>query len=217
MTGIIIAPDRDHPDENDSQEFQGQARAFLSRHPGLLCTFDNEAPMTVRASQVLADLDGLPPNSQSYIATCCHGWRRGIQPGFDIRGKENPKGDGVLGLAPHFLADAIAKVAKTDGSLIVPLYSCSTAEDPVSGFAAVLHRLLNERSVPNTLYAHTTAGHCTRNPFVKRWRDGEVSWLVEPHSAFWGHWVTQLHDLHGTLAYDYPFMTEAELTAALGA
>lgn len=216
MTGLIIAPDFDHPDEKDSREFQSQARMFISASGGMLCTFDNELPMTSRASQVLADLDTIPPNSLAYVATCCHGWRRGIQFGFDTRGKESPQSNGVMGLAPHFLADAIAKVGKTDGSLVIPLYSCSTAEDPVNGFAATLSRLLTERGVPHAMFAHTNAGHCTRNPYVRTFGK-RTGWLVEPGSAFWGLWVQSLHSPHDTLVYDYPFLDPAELQTRLGA
>lgn len=211
MSGLIVAPDYDHPDEHDSREFVSQARMFVTRHPGTLATFDNEAPYSSRALSVLNALDVVPSGSCSYIATCCHGWRRGVQAGFDVRGEED---GGPHGLPVHTLAEAMKTAAAPGHPLVVPLYSCSTAEDPVNGFAATLSRLLTAAGVDHRVFAHTTAGHAVRNPYVRTFPGGE--WLVTPGSPQWPVWVHRLHEVGGTFCFDFPFFTELELRALLG-
>jgi hypothetical protein len=210
VTGLVVAPDRDHPEETDAGEFQRQAKRIALLHAGDVLTFDNEAPYVNRGAAVLNALAELPPASLSWFATCCHGWPLGVQAGFDLRG-------GPHGLLVSQLVIALARVAKPGAPLIVPLYSCSTAKDPLHGFAAALSRGLAQAGVTHRLYAHTGAGHCTRWPEV-RWWDGEAvegAWLVQPHGPTWPRWVHLLHD-GGTLDVTYPWMLPEELAAVLG-
>lgn len=209
MSGLVVHPDRDHREETDSGEFTAQAKRIALLHAGERVEFDNESPYANRGATVLNALAEMPPRSLSWFATCCHGWSQGVQAGFDLRG-------GSHGLLVSQLVIALARVAKPGAPFVVPLYSCSTASDTLHGFAAALARGLSQAGVAHWLYAHTTAGHATRNPYVRVWDETrEGQWLVEPGSAHWHRWVHLLHD-GSTFDVTYPWMTPDELAAVLG-
>lgn len=214
MNGLLFAPDRDTPDETDSGEFQARAHAFTKLHGGDVVTFDNELPKLSRAMVCLAALashDG----DLDYVGTCCHGWGVGVQAGFVV-------GSHLL----EGLADALAKAARPMQVLAVPLYSCSVAHDLAGGFAATLSKLLYARGVRHRVYGHTTAGHCTRNPYVRVWGEGwdntpshphvlGGSYLIDPSSAEWKPWVHALHQPGNDLDLRMPFMSRDAIAAEL--
>lgn len=220
-TGLLFAPDRDTPDETDSGEFQSRARTFASLHAGSVVTFDNERPMRDRALQCLAAL-AEHVGDLSYIGTCCHGWGTGVQAGFTTSAAH------TQGASVGALADAMRQAAVPNQVLTVPLYSCSTAADITSGFAAQLSRALYARDIRHRVYAHTTAGHATRNPYVRVWGEGwdatpdqthilGGAWLVEPTSPEWRQWVHALHRPGSDLDLRMPFMTRAQVLAEIAA
>jgi len=207
VTGLVLHPDIDHPD-GATREFQAQARHLAMLHAGEALQFDNEAPMPNRGAAVLNALAEMPPASLDWFATCCHGWPDGVQAGFDIRG-------GKHGMLVSQLVIALSRVWRPDRPLVLPLYSCSTASDPLNGFAASLSRGLVQAGVAHALYAHDRPGHTTRNPFVRAWdATGAGRWLVEPHSEHWRAWVARLHD--GTPFHlQFPWYAPQELLEAL--
>lgn len=208
---LIFCPDADFPGEGDSREFNLQARNLKNAHGGTIVNFDNEtSDMNARASTVLNALRSQPSGSVDWLATVCHGWGRGIQPGFDLRG-------GIKGVKPVVLAAEIARIAKPNVQFILPLYSCSTAEDPINGFAAVLSTELAKNGVNSVLFGHTEVAHCTRCPFVKRFESGKSEWVVDPNGPLWSKWVTKMHDLRGNLPLRFPFMTKEALVAEIKA
>lgn len=219
MNGLLFAPDRDTPDETDSGEFVSRARSFVSLHGGAFVSFDNEKPMRARALMCLGAL-AEHTGDLSYIGTCCHGWGTGVQAGF-VTAQSHM-------IAPFVdaLADAMAHAAVPSEVLTVPLYSCSTASDITSGFAATLSRLLYARGVRHRVYGHTTAGHATRNPYVRVWGEGwdarpdhphllGGSWLIDPTSAEWKPWVHALHQPGNDLDLRFVFMSRDAIAAEL--
>src|SRR5262245_31150732 len=108
MRGIVFSPDNDRPGEPDSREFCARAELIAKMHDGKHITFDNEAPYKTRAIAVLAALEAVPEKLLEWVAFCDHGWRTGIQPGFDTRGRIS----GQPALKPVDLAIALARVAK---------------------------------------------------------------------------------------------------------
>ena len=86
------------------------------------------------------------------------------------------------------------------------------------GFADALRDALSERGVTGHVDAHVTTGHTTRNPHVRRFYcDGAAAgtggdWLVAPGSPKWRRWVTALK---GDMRFRFPWLTPAEIDAAL--
>jgi len=207
MTGVVFAPDVDFPSESDSREFSTEADHVVRLHGGTRIPFDNEQPnLGHRADDVESALEHIAVGSLDWVAFCCHGWGNGIQAGFDRRGYKGAH-------MPDALAARIAAVGKPGIVLPVPLYSCSTAELHPMGFAAALSLALASRGCPHRLFAHTTAGHTTRNPFVREYPGGD--WLIKPHGEHWGRWYMRLHDPHDDLRLRYPFLTRDDLIAEL--
>ncbi len=141
-----------------------------------------------------------------HLAVFCHGWANGLQ------------------LVPMASVKDFAKeIAWATDAPIVTLYACSTADGPHlggdGGFADALRDALCKVGATGCVVdAHTTAGHTTRNPYVRRFY-GAASpvggvWIVEPKSALWRPWVKALQ---GPFRWEFPLLTVAEIHARLAA
>ena len=214
MRGIAFAPKRDSDGLKDAREFQNEARAFAAGRDCRVCVFDNGAPMPAR----LAEVKQFLANEQSldYVAFFCHGWADGIQAG--LRRKD------VREFAAWLKARIVPKKFR------VLLYCCSTAEDGIKstddlapgtggegGFADKLADELWFLGVDVEVYGHVTAGHTTRNPYVRRFtgsgnhaKGGE--WLVQPKTPYWSKWVKLLTTKY---RFDYPFESQAQIESRL--
>lgn len=219
MRALVFAPLRDTPGKADGREFQREARAFVKLH-GLergVALFDPQDELAERRAAILRHVEAVEPGSLSLLALFAHGWPDGVQAGFRC--------EHVRGLA-RALKEASAPV------LTVVLYCCSTGADRDAstdeltdpgpggegGFADRLRDELGELGVAATVYAHSTAGHTTRNPRVRVFRPGERAgghWLVEPGSELWPSWLRYLHQGEGRLRF--PFLTAEQLEAELRA
>jgi hypothetical protein len=108
------------------------------------------------------------------------------------------------------LSEELAKVSAPN--LIVPLYACLTAGTPVTGFAHRLHTELVRRGlIAAKVFGHTTAGHTSRNPFVKVIDASGARWLVPPDSKEFPKWKAHLHATSSTLRLRFPFMALEEI------
>lgn len=217
MRALVFAPLRNAPGKRDADEFQREARAFCKLH-GLAIDpvlFDNHEGQLERRSVLLQRLHERSPASLDVLVLFCHGWPTGLQMGFQIA---HARG----------LARELKVVAGPE--LKVVLYCCSTGADSDGGdanerqpgpggdggFADRLRDELVELGVRTTVYAHSTAGHTTRNPFVRVFgpeqrRGGH--WLVEPRSALWPAWLRALHSTD--LRFRFPFLSREQLEAEL--
>lgn len=152
-----------------------------------------------RRAQTLASFDGVA--GLRHVAAFCHGWSTGLQLGFDTK-------------TAQVLAATIAKLrAPTpDNSVHVTLYSCSCGnggENGDGGFADELRDALCRFGATGCVVdAHTTIGHSTMNPFVRRFEGrgshiGGVggSWIVEPYSKLWTKWRRALRTTDLRLRY----------------
>jgi len=116
---------------------------------------------------------------------------------------------------------AFAEQVKRLGCKKVVLYSCLTASEwlprklrkplKVVPWAVDLSKALPGVEV----YAHTTAGHTTRNPYVRRIVDGVSGWLVDPSSPQWEAWRDELHRPASTLRFLFPTFSYTEMNMAL--
>lgn len=214
---LVFAPAINSPGKRDAEEFLREAHAFC-RANGLrdeVILFDNHEGLLERREVLLQRVHERPPASLDVLALFCHGWPTGVQLGFT--------GAGARGLAKSLKGVSASE-------LTVALYCCSTgADDDGSdaderlpgpggdgGFADRLRDELCELGVRATVYAHSTAGHCTRNPFVRVFAPDERRgghWLVEPHSKLWPAWVRALRSTD--LRLRYPFMSREQIEAEL--
>lgn len=215
---LVFAPQ--HGSEKrprDAGEFQREAHEFC-RANGLrdqVITFDNREGMLERREVLLQRLHERGPGTLEVLALFCHGWPDGVQIGLNTA---NVRG----------LARSLKAVAATE--LTVALYCCSTGADDDgseadertpgpggdNGFADRLRDELCELGVRATVFAHSTAGHTTKNPFVRVFEPGERRgghWLVEPQGPHWAAWLRALHA--SDLRLRFPFMTRAQVEAEL--
>lgn len=171
---IVITPDRNVHSTDFKGAFEPESLAFMQVVPGRhkLIKFDASKSMATRRRDVFAELEALKGGNFHGLACFCHGWSNGIQAGVRT-------GDA------HDLAWLISLAVKdnvgVDASnvLHVPLYCCSTAaatDTPEAasetggdgGFADALRDAFCSVGRPWVrVYAHTTAGHTTRNPQVR--------------------------------------------------
>lgn len=217
---LIFAPNDNTKGRHDATgAFQPEARRFAAAHgcvEPLTLIVNKGADKASMREDVLARLstcEGLAP--LYCVAFFCHGYRRGIQLGFD---------NGNVAR----LAKAIAAVSKPD--VRVPLYACDTGRDADQdrkddlaafggdgGFADQLRdALCRHGCVDCVVYAHTTPGHATRNPYVRIFPGNGSpvggtggSWVVAPGSSLWRAWRVKLRE--GNLRYEFPFMSVADV------
>lgn len=219
MKALVFAPMVNQHGNDAIGAFQPQAHAFCKAHD--LSTgvrlFRNDFPLAQRFSQIIDWLEAGQPQSCDTLVFCCHGWKTGMQ--FGVTPANSAK-----------LAEALKRVATPD--LRVVLYACSTGSDNdgndandtavgpggEGGMADAIRDALVKAGIRATIYAHATVGHCTANPWLRRFDPGQVAggnWVIEPHSELWHSWVTKLQDERSDFRFRMPFMAQADLEAEL--
>ena len=214
---LVLAPKHNTGTKKDATgAFQPEAMAFAKRHrvpKSQVVWIDNHLSKPAMRKAVLSEIEkvkALSGGLQS-LAVFCHGWKTGIQFGFNLATVAS-------------LAEALADVK----DVRVPLYACNTAKgangknsEPVGGdggFADRLRDALCEAgAVDCYVDAHTTAGHTTKNPYVRRFGGmgspvGGVGgyFLASPtNKKLFAQWRKLLKD--SNLRFDFPFMTVAEI------
>lgn len=206
---FVLAPAFDSPGRKDvSGAFQPEARAFVrdQRLAATVALFDSSRAMVDRryeAGRLLARQTDL-----EVIALFCHGWRDGLQCGWR---------------APQAgaLADLLALASTGDSTVI--WFACDTGRDADSeraddtnagpggegGFADLVAQAMIARGWRGRLFAHATAGHTTRNPYVRVWSAEERgAWVIDPKSSPWRAWVKALR---GELRFRFPFLTRGQI------
>lgn len=175
MKHIIFTPDRNSKKADGTMDndfvgaFDPESRRYAKywRSCGdevVLLTFDLSKRAKDRVESVLAAIETNAPIDR--LAFFCHGWRTGLQPGLssgDVVGRA-----GLMKFAQRLAA------ASTPG-LKIALYACSTGssngppgDGGDGGFADLLRDALCASGREHvTIFAHTTAGHTTRNEFIR--------------------------------------------------
>lgn len=218
---LIYAPQSNTPGKSDATgAFIPESQAFAKLHGGVARTFANAKPMGDRRSTWLRSLDGLDRKGNVF-SLYAHGWPRGIQLGF------------LVGHVDQ-LANTLA-VMLPGRPLVVNLACCDCARDSdddrqddmndgiggVGGFADILCTRLAAIGVRNRVYAHSTTGHTTWNPWVRVFDSHDEhpqggSWLVSPKDTrLWNRWRNALRNTN--LRHRYCFMTSAEVRSELEA
>jgi hypothetical protein len=207
MRAILFTPDRDTVGRRDySAAFAPEARAFAKLHgipSSAIVPIDVARPRAQRNERVLTVL--AHESLLDCVAFFCHGLRSGLQVG--------PDNASVLELA-HALRNAGTP------TLRVALYACSAGEGPGpggdGGFADRLRDALCAAGLRDCrVDAHSTAGHATQNPYVRRFEGGGSpvggtggTWIVGPSSPLWKPWVRALK---GEMRLCYPLLSVAEV------
>lgn len=209
MHTLIFTPDRNTAGRKDyTGAFRPEAHALAKLHDGSkIVAIDVSQPPRARRQEVMnAIVTFAATNLQriDLIAFFCHGWRAGLQLGWTLQ-------------TLPMLAGAIWAVS--GDAPRVALYACSAARGGAGGDGGVADRLrdaLCERGASGCqVDAHTTKGHCSRNPYVRRF-EGQGSpvggtggqWIVMPLAPLWRPWVRALR---GPLRLRYPTMATAEI------
>lgn len=189
--------------------------------PGSIATnIDNLVPVPKRRALVLEELARYDGHSVfDAVVFFCHGWSDGIQLGFTRK----TVGD---------LATAIAKITRRNA--LVPLYCCSTGQDPndnadtapgvgEGSFADRLRDALCEAGVVDCrVMGHTMKGHTTTNPCVLFFDGmgiptggvGGYSPVARKTEA-WSRWKAAMTDWNNSLRFRMPFMAPADIHAEL--
>ncbi len=209
-----------------SPEFMRQAEAWRKYHTDLGERADiypmplADLPLEKRYAAVSKVIAGLSGELIEQVAFFCHGWPSGIQ--LVPLNKIN-----------QLARDLAAKVVSS--SLLVTLYCCSTASDTDpktpemqdtgtggdGGFADLLRDALCAQGFFDCqVDAHTTAGHTTQNPYVRRFEGHGIptggvggQWIVTPRSKQWAKWSAALKK--GTFRFAFPFQSMFEIHTQL--
>lgn len=219
MEAAVFAPFHNKHGRHDATgAFIPEARDFCKLHGikrGFYYVNNHEEPMEMR-QHVYGVLDSFQMNSMEALVMFCHGWRSGIQFGI---GNEHL----------YAISLRIKRAAVTNGLKIV-LYACDTARDMDAdreddrndfvggdgGFADRLRDVMNAAGCPTTVYAHSTEGHTTRNPYFRVFLPDETNggkFIVAPKSALWQKWCRQMRDTD--LRFRVPFMTQDQVREEL--
>lgn len=186
-------------DSND--EFRREAIRLSKLYDSLLVAVscaDNEDRHT-RRQKVLTTLADV--KEIRFLAFLCHGWKQGIQLGFDLTNISQ-------------LASAIRNCAQN--TLSVALYCCSTGGGGPDGDGGFADALRDASGL--AVNAHDGAGHTTRRPYVRRFDAGLPGkggeWLIPQNSPYWSKWYKALKG-DTELRFRYPLMTREEITSYL--
>lgn len=155
MVAVIFAPDSG----DQFKEFQREAAKAAAHWGAEIHLFPAGKSAHVRRQFVLDVLAAPRVAKLGRVAFLCHGYRTGIQAGFDLA-----------------TAKDLAQALRNDApSCIVSLYCCSTGKGPQTNgegsFADILRDALAHYGQRGTwMLTHTTAGHLSRNPDVRMYR-----------------------------------------------
>jgi hypothetical protein len=219
---LVFVPDRNRPNVFDATgAFWPEAQHYCLAHrvtPAPIVKFPAVSTiMAARREPVLRALAAVRVPLET-IAFFCHGYRDGLQAGF-------ARADVVR------LSQAIAMHSSFDAYVL--LYACDAGRDGDDariddtqpgpggdgGFADYLRDTLEQMGRRVTVVGHATAGHCTMNPYARRFAPGTGgkggTWYVEPGSPLWARWVRALKEPNSTLRFRYPRMSSEAIAEEL--
>jgi hypothetical protein len=212
---LIFVPDTNTPGKNDvTGAFLPEATLFArfrQEDPdAVIKRFPAHGEMGARRAFCIARIRELEQPVDT-LAFFCHGYHSGIQAGFTLAQKLT-------------LAQLLAQHATV--GVHVLLYACNAGDSDGKdspggdgGFADELRDALERLGRDALVLGHTTAGHCSYNPYVRRFAPGTTGqggeWYVRPGSRFWGPWVRRLRDPHDDLRWRLASLTPLELEREL--
>lgn len=221
MKHVIFTPDRDQSGNDFTGAFSPESFRYTSYWQSqgdevFLRTINPTLPAAKRIAAMLETLDSRKPVDR--FVCFCHGWKTGIQMGLSSTNLNQLKS----------FAEALVNASTPE--LKVALYACSTgsSDGPPGdggdgGFADALRDALCAAGRTNvTVFAHTTAGHTTRNEYV-RFFAGTTDPLgaeggddvVQRKTEEFKKLATRLHNVQDNLRWRLPYMTPEQIHAEL--
>lgn len=215
-----VNPKTSYPWKDATGAFQPECELFIKSHGGHIPVyeFDNLKPMEDRFRDLCTAL-GAVGNHLDTLIFFCHGWSTGIQAGVTTSN---------LSKFVKVCQTALAK------EVMILLYCCSTGADNLKattdrdkgpggdgGFADLLRDQLSNAGHLPIAYAHTVAGHTTKNEYVRVFTPGAQKggdWVVEPGSGLWGQWKKALIDTpkgRMPVRFGFPFWSAEQLEVEL--
>lgn len=209
MDTLIFYTSTNSPGKHDATgAFIPEAKKFAKHHKlpktALIPIPGNIAPYK-RRKLVLDEIAGNPGIERAILF--CHGFPKKIQFGFNT--------DNIDTLTRALVA---SNGRALNRQLDVVIYACSCARRPGLGkrkrvyfpahevtngsFAHMLALSLSAHtSLDINVWAHFTAGHTSRNPYVIWFgRRDTVAWYIKPFSIHWGPWI---RDMRGPLRFNF--------------
>ena len=164
---------------------------------------------TMEARAIDTTLIAASAGSVDRIAIFCHGWPTGIQLGFEVS-------DLFRRARLEAFAGAVARWSTAD--VKIALYACLAGKGGRESFAAALFRAVRDSGREQvTVFAHTDAGHATRNAdaalFSPDHPDGEV--IAAGGTPLYRRFNSRLDDKSDDLRWRAPYMTVEALRAEL--
>ncbi len=215
-----VNPDTERPWVDATGAFQPEARAFAKLH-GIdhVVQFDSRKPPEERGIDVAAALRTYP--DAEVVAIFCHGGKTSLQ----------------VGLSAYSLA---AELARFRSLHTVILYACDTGRDAdkdraddllpgPGGDGGYADTLRDELAVTFgravTVYAHAKDGHCSWNPYWRRFSPATQSggeWVIPPptkadraaQGPAWRAWRKLLREAPG-FRFRFPLESEVATRAAV--
>lgn len=202
--------------------FIPEAKRFLryhSQHEDMLVLIDNSRSKATMRAQVEKAVEYCGHGELVGVHFFCHGWRKGIQFGYTLTNTEK-------------LCRAIR--AASSSSPVVTFYSCDVGRDADrdrqddlrtmggdGGFADEFRdELCRHGADCCRVDGHTTTGHTTRNPHVRRFLGdgspcgGSGGFYIVPRQKkeLFKLWRSALRT---DFRFRFPYMTQAEIMAYL--
>jgi hypothetical protein len=224
--GVILLPDRNHRKKDWKHAFRPYAKKFQKVHEipdSGFFEIDISASEEDRKEQVLESIKkaSWDQGTLRVIAFFCHGWKSGLQLGFDL--------DNVSELAQRIALYSLPNV-------VVPLFACSAGmdndnltrddyEDSIGGDGGFADWLRDELCWASRLkcrvMAHVGPGHTAHRPFV-RYFEGNGNpyggaggfWVIRPWGPLWKQWVKWLNE--GTNCVEFPLKSAKEIRKIIG-
>jgi len=222
-THLVLTPDRNKEGRSDFRgafKPEGERYAAYWRAQGdtvQVHRIDVSKGHRERRQAVLARIEASAPID--VLTLLCHGWKEGVQLGLSIERRDEREA---------FAEFARRLAAASAPPLYVVLYCCLTGDSDEGpqgdgGFADTLRDALCAAGRPDVhVFAHTTAGHTTRNARVRLFRGdgsstggtGGVDPVARGTAAF-RRLDERLHDVDDPLRWRIPFLTPDAILAEL--
>jgi hypothetical protein len=221
MNHLVLIPNRKTAGPEFTGEFTRESRRYAKYYTSQGDTVTlHEIDVSSRADKLAQVQQLIASTTFDVLVFFCHGWRTGIQLGLGI-------GTAKRVAALEETAKMIAK--SSTPKLHVVLYCCLTGGtdtgDPTGdgGFADRLRdALCAEGCTGVSVFAHTTAGHTTRNANVRFFvgsgssTEGKGGVDVVTHKTPESHVLYEkLHDANSPFRWQIPFLSNAEIRARL--
>lgn len=218
MKAVAFAPLHNSPGKHDATgAFQPEAKKWLRAigvEPDALYLVDCSLPFVLRKKRVLDVLASYQQDIE-VAGFFCHGAKSQLQVGFNLAS--------VPALA--------SSLARFPPLAHVVLYACDAARDADAdkrdetaegpggdgGFADLLRdNLVGVHGRSTTVWAHSTVGHATMNPYVRRFDPSKLNggeWVIDPTDPRWRKWRRALRETD--LRFHFWSLTQDELHAEL--